>query len=176
MNWKVPLSDLSYGPEEAEAVAEVLQGRWLTMGAGTETFERSFAEYLGVRHAVAVSNATVALHLACLALGLGPGDEALVPSLSFVATANAVLYTGARVSFVDIQGPDDLTVSPAAIEQAITPQTKAILVMHYGGYPCRMETIGEIAARHNLAVIEDAAHAPGLGGVALQGDAAAFSV
>ena len=179
MSWRVPLSDLSFGPEEAEAVTEVIQGRWLTMGAVTEKFERSFAEYLGMRHAIAVSNATVALHLACLAAGLGPGDEALVPSLSFVATANAVLYTGAQVRFADILGPDELTVSPDALETAITPRTKAILVMHYAGYPCRMKAIMELASQHGLAVIEDAAHAPGvwLDGKALGGwgDAGCFS-
>ena len=161
MDWRVPLADLDYGEAEQQAVLDVLASRWLTMGAVTQEFEQSFAQTIGAGHAVAVSNATVALHLACLALGLGPGDEVILPSLSFVATANAVLYTGASVRFADVIDPHDLTISPAGIERQINPRTKAIVVMHYGGFPCRMPEIMEIAARHNLALIEDAAHAPG---------------
>ncbi|MCK4899604.1 MAG: DegT/DnrJ/EryC1/StrS family aminotransferase, partial [Anaerolineales bacterium] len=111
--------------------------------------------------AVAVTNATTALHLACLALEIGPGDEVIVPSLSFVATANAVLYTGADVRFADIIGPNELNIAPKSIEQHITPRTKAIIVVHYGGYPCRMQAIIELAHLYGLFVIEDAAHAPG---------------
>ena len=161
MEWRVPLADLDYGPEEQQAVLDVLNRRWLTMGAVTQEFERQFAEQVGAKHALAVSNATQALHLACLALGIGSGDEVIVPSLSFVATSNAVLYTGAQVRFADILGPDELTIDPQEIEKQITPRTRAIIVMHYAGYPCRMPAIMEIAARHGLAVIEDAAHAPG---------------
>jgi dTDP-4-amino-4,6-dideoxygalactose transaminase len=161
MNWRVPLADLDYGPEEEAAVLEVLRSKWLTMGAVTQQFEQEFSVLTGARHALALSNATVALHLACRVLGIGPGDEVIVPSLTFVATANAVLYTGAEVRFADIIGPDDLTISPASIEAAITPGTKAIIVMHYGGYPCRMDEIAVLAKRHGLALIEDAAHAPG---------------
>ena len=161
MAWIVPLADLDYGPEEDQAVLDVLHSKWLTMGAVTQAFEREFAAAHGAKHAVAVSNATQALHLACLALGIGPGDEVIVPSLSFVATANAVLYTGAEVRFADITGPDDLTIDPADIEQKITRRTKAIIVMHYAGFPCRMPEILAIARRHGLQVIEDTAHAPG---------------
>ena len=179
MEWKVPLADMDYGAEEESAVLNVLQSRWLTMGGITQAFEAQFAEFLGVKHALAVSNATVALHLACCALDIGPGDEVIVPSLSFVATSNAVLYTGAEVRFAEIQGEDDLTIAPASIEAQVTPRTKAIMVMHYGGYPCQMPAILEIARRRNLAVIEDAAHAPGasLDGKALGtwADAACFS-
>jgi dTDP-4-amino-4,6-dideoxygalactose transaminase len=179
VNWEVPLADLDYGSEEEKAILDVLRSRWLTMGGVTQEFELRFAEFVGVKHAVAVSNGTVALHLACLALGVGSGDEVIVPSLSFVATANAVLYTGADARFADIVGSEDLTISPQDIEEKITQQTKAIIVMHYGGYPCRMPEIMEIAARHNLAVIEDAAHAPGasLDGIALGawGDIGCFS-
>lgn len=159
--WQVPLADLDYGDEEKQAVLDVLDSRWLTMGAVTQKFETEFAAFTGAKHALAVSNATVALHLACLALGIGPGDEVIVPALTFVATANAVLYTGAQVRFADIIGPEELNISPEAIEKLITPHTKAIIVMHYGGYPCRMPEIMQIATRHHLAVIEDAAHAPG---------------
>ncbi|HUF37118.1 MAG TPA: DegT/DnrJ/EryC1/StrS family aminotransferase [Anaerolineales bacterium] len=179
MNWQVPLADLDYGPEEEEAVLGVLRSRWLTMGAVTKEFEARFAERHGAKHAIAVSNATQALHLACVAAGLGPGDEAIVPSMTFVATANAVRYTGAEVRFADITGPEELTLSPAGLEAAITPQTRAILAMHYAGFPCRMEPIREIAHRKNLFLIEDAAHAPGasLNGRALGtwGDAGCFS-
>jgi dTDP-4-amino-4,6-dideoxygalactose transaminase len=161
VDWRVPLADLDYGVEEQQAVLDVLRRRWLTMGSVTQDFECQFAEFLGVKYAIAVSNATMALHLACRVLGLGPGDEVIVPSLTFVATANAALYTGAEVRFADILGPTELNLSPSSIEKAITPKTKAIIIMHYGGYPCRLEAIQEIAKRHNLYVIEDAAHAPG---------------
>ena len=161
MAWRVPLADLDYGSEENQAVLDVLNSRWLTMGGITQEFERQFATFLGVKHALAVSNATVALHLACLALGIGAGDEVIVPSLSFVATSNAVLYTGAQVRFADILGAEELTIAPEEIERLITPQTRAIIVMHYGGYPCRMNEILKIASRYSLSVIEDAAHAPG---------------
>ena len=161
MEWRVPLADLDYGLEEENAVLAVLRSKWLTMGEVTDTFEHEFAAYHGAKHAIAVSNATQALHLACLALGIGPGDEVIVPSLSFVATANAVLYTGAEVRFADILGPDELTIDPGEIERLITPRTKAIIVMHYAGYPCRMPEIMALAERNGLPVIEDAAHAPG---------------
>lgn len=161
MDWRVPLADLDYGSEEETAVLKVLRSKWLTMGAITQEFEAQYAQMLGVKHSIAVSNATEALHLACLALGIGPGDEVIAPSLSFVATSNAVLYTGADVRFADIIGPDDLTINPDDIIRKITSKTKAIIVMHYGGYPCRMKEICEIAERSNLAIIEDAAHAPG---------------
>lgn len=160
-NWRVPLADLDFGAEENQAVLDVLNSRWLTMGAVTQEFERQFAALLGVKHALAVSNATVALHLACLCLGIGAGDEVILPSLTFVATSNAVLYTGAQVQFADIIGPDELTLDPQEIERLVTPRTRAVMVMHYAGYPCHMAAILEIARRHGLAVIEDAAHAPG---------------
>jgi len=161
MDWRVPLADLDYGIEEEEAVLSVLRSRWLTMGGVTQEFETQFAALTGSKFAFAVSNATEALHLACLALGIGAGDEVIVPSLTFVATANAVLYTGADVRFADIMGPDELTIDPAEIERQITPRTKAVIVMHYGGFPCRMKEIMALAAKHNLPVIEDVAHAPG---------------
>ncbi len=161
MNWRIPLSDVDFDEAELQAVTDVLKSKWLTMGAETQRFEQAFASFIGVKHAFAVSNATVALHLANAALGIGAGDEVLVPSLTFVATANAVKYTGATPVFVDITSQDDLSISPTAIEAAITPATKAITVMHYGGYLCDMEAINAIAGKHHLAVIEDAAHAPG---------------
>ena len=179
MNWKVPLADLDYGKEEEEAVLGVVRSRWLTMGAVTQRFEEEFARMCGAKHALAVSNATVALHLACLATGVGPGDEVIVPALTFVATANAVRYTGAEVRFADICGAEDLTIEPAEIERLVTPRTKGVIVMHYAGYACRMEAVMEIARRRGLRVIEDAAHSPGawLGGKHLGtwGDVGCFS-
>ena len=179
MAWRVPLVDLNYGKGETRAVLDVLEGGWLTMGQVTQDFEEQFAKFVGAKYALATSNATVALHLACLALGIGPGDEVIVPSLSFVATANAVLYTGAAVRFADIVGLDELNISPTEIEKQVTQRTKAIIVMHYGGYACQMPEILDIAARFGLSVIEDAAHSPGavLDGKALGtwGDVGCFS-
>lgn len=161
MNWRVPLADLNYDQAERKAVREVIESEWLTMGAVTQEFEEAFAESVGAKHAIAVSNATVGLHLANRALGVGPGDEVIVPSLTFVATANASLYQGAEPIFVDVVSESDFSLSPDAIEAAINERTKAIAVMHYGGYLCDMPAILEIARAHDLALIEDAAHAPG---------------
>jgi dTDP-4-amino-4,6-dideoxygalactose transaminase len=161
MEWKIPLSDIDFGPEERAAVEDVLRSKWLTMGAVTQEFEQNFAAYVGAKHAIAVTNATAALHLACAVAGLGPGDEAIVPSLTFVATANAVRYTGATPIFADISGENDLNISVESIERAITKQTRAILVVHYGGYACDMPSILKLARERDLKVIEDAAHAVG---------------
>lgn len=179
MQWKIPLSDIDFGPEESAAVAGVLQSKWLTMGSVTEEFEQAFAAYVGAKYAIAVTNATAALHLSCVVAGLGPGDEAIVPSLTFVATANAVRYTGATPVFADIAGGQDLNISYHSIEKAITERTRAILVMHYGGYACDMPSIMKLARERDLKVIEDAAHAVGseLGGIKLGiwGDIGCFS-
>ncbi len=161
MEWRVPLADVKLGIEEENAVLEVLRSGWLTMGEVTQAFEHELAAYVGAKHAFAVNNATAALHLACLAVGLGEGDEAIVPSLTFVATANAVRYTGAEAVFADIESEDWLCISPRAIEEKITGRTKAIVVMHYAGFACDMHEILRIADKYGLAVIEDAAHAIG---------------
>ena len=161
MNWRIPLADLDLGTEEMAAVQEVLQSRWLTMGEKTQIFERDFAQFSGAKHAIAVSNCTVGLHMACAAAGLGPGDEVIVPSLSFVATSNAVRYTGATPVFADVTSLDELTLSPQAVAACITPRTRAIIIMHYGGYACRMEEFFRLAEEHHLTLIEDAAHAVG---------------
>jgi dTDP-4-amino-4,6-dideoxygalactose transaminase len=161
MKWKYPLSDIDLGKEEEREVLKVLRTRWLSTGPVTERFEKAFSEYLGGGYAIAVSNGTAALHLALASLGLGGGDEVILPSFTFVATANAILYVGAKPIFADIIGPDELNISPQEIEKKITPRTKAIIVMHYGGYPCDMRSIMGIAKRYGLYVIEDSAHAPG---------------
>ena len=161
MDWKIPLTDIDIGPEEEAVVLEVLRRGWLTMGSETSAFEEEFAQRVNAKFAIAVTNCTAALHLTCLALDLGPGDEVIVPSLSFVATANAVRYTGAAPIFADIQSELDLNISAEAIVNRMTPRTRAIIVMHYAGYACDMPAVMEIAQRFDLHVIEDAAHAPG---------------
>ncbi len=161
MKWKYPLSDIDLGKEEEREVLKVLRSRWLSTGPVTEKFEKAFSEFLGGGEAIAVSNGTAALHLALASLGLSEGDEVILPSFTFVATANAVLYTGAKPVFADILGYENLNISPGEIEDKITRKTKAIMVMHYGGYPCDMGAILKIARRYGLPVVEDAAHAPG---------------
>ncbi len=161
MEWQIPLADIDFDSREEAAVLEVLKSRWLTMGGVTQAFEEEFGSYVGAHHAIAVANCTAALHLACLAVGLGPGDEVIVPSLTFVATANAVRYTGATPVFADIDSEQDLDISVNSIEQKLTKRTRAIMVMHYGGYACDMPGIIKLARAHGLKVIEDAAHAIG---------------
>ena len=161
MAWKIPLAEVQIGDEEKKAVLDVLDSGWLTMGAVTESFETHFAQFIGIKHAFAVSSCTSALHLACQVLDISPGDEIILPSLTFVATANAIHYTDAQPIFADITSENDLTISPEDIERRITPKTRAIMIMHYAGYPCDMPAIRDIADRHNLVLIEDAAHAVG---------------
>jgi dTDP-4-amino-4,6-dideoxygalactose transaminase len=161
LTWKIPLSDLDLGEEEIDAVTSVLRSKWLSMGPVTQQFEAAFAQYIGVKYAFAVNSGTAALHIACQVLGLGPGDEVILPSLTFVATANTVLYVGAIPVFADITSLADFNISPDDILKKITSRTKAITVVHFAGYPCQMDRIMEIARAHNLKVIEDAAHAPG---------------
>lgn len=157
--YRIPLFDLSYDDAEDAALRETLCSRWISMGPKTAELEARFAAALDVPHALAVTSGTAALHLALRVLDLGPGDEVIVPSLTFVATANAIRYVGATPIFCDIAGAHDLTLDPAALETLRTPRTKAVVVMHYGGFPCAMEAILAFARRHRLAVVEDAAHA-----------------
>ena len=161
MKWQYPLSDIDLGREEEREVLKVLRSKWLSTGPVTERFEKAYSRYLGGGFAVAVSNGTAALHLALACMDLKQGDEVILPSLTFVATANAVLYVGGKPIFADIVSTDDLNISPEEIEKKLSKRTKAILVMHYGGYPCDMESTLAIAKQHRLHVVEDAAHAPG---------------
>ncbi len=161
MSWRVPLADIDFDLQEEEAALRVIRSRWLSMGEETQGFEREFAEFSGAKHALAVSNATAALHLACIAAGIQPGDEVIVPSLSFVATANAVRYVGGTPIFADIESEDWLTIAPASIEKCISEKTRAVIVMHYAGFACDMPAIMDIAQKYNLMVIEDSAHAIG---------------
>lgn len=160
MEWAIPLTEPDIGAEEIEAVTRVLKSNWLAMGPVTAEFERQFAAKLGVRHAIAVNSCTSALHLANIACGVGAGDEVICPDLTFVASANASRYTGAAVVFAGVSSMNEPTISPLEIEQRITARTKAITVVHYAGFACRMKEIVAIAKRHGFKVIEDCAHAP----------------
>ncbi len=159
--WKYLLSDIDFDEHETNAVLNVLKSKWLSMGPKSKEFEEYFGQYVDVPYTLATANCTSALHMALISLGIGRGDEVIVPSLTFVATANVVLYTGARPVFADIVSLDCPLMDPQDIEKKITPQTKAIIVMHYAGYPCDMEQITALAKKHNLFIIEDAAHAVG---------------
>ena len=159
--WKIPLFDIGFNEKETVAVQKVLSSGWLTMGDQTERFEREFADFINVKHAIAVSNCTAALHLANLSLNLGENDEVICPSLSFVAGSNSIVYTGAKPVFADITDLNDFNISPEDIERKIGARTKAIQVVHYAGNPCNMDHIMEIANKHGVYVIEDCAHAPG---------------
>jgi len=161
MKWKVTLSDLNFDLREQRAVDRVIKSKWLTMGETVERLERNFANFVKAKHAVAVSSGTAALHLSMRALGINPGDEVIVPSLSFVASANAILYVDAKPVFVDISSLDDFNLSCDNLEKKITSKTKAIVVVHYGGYLADIERIKEIAKKHRLFIIEDSAHAIG---------------
>jgi dTDP-4-amino-4,6-dideoxygalactose transaminase len=161
LRWRVPLSDIVVDDELADAVLETVRSGWWSMGPRVEEFEREFAAFCDSPYAVAVANGTASLHLALLAVGCGPGDEVIVPSLNFVAAANAIVHTGAEPVFCDIIGADELNLDPGDVAAAVTPRTKAVLALHYAGYPCAMDAIAEIADLHGLVVLEDAAHAPG---------------
>lgn len=160
MKWKITLCEPDIGQEEINAVTKVLKSKWLTMGEVTQKFEKAFAEKIGVMHAFAVTNCTVALHIANVVLGIKSDDEVICPALTFVATANAIRYTGANVVFADSISEEDLTIDPKDIEAKITKRTKAIIIVHYAGFPCNMDKILEIAKKYNLKIIEDCAHAP----------------
>lgn len=148
------------GPAEIEAVTDVLRSGWLSSGPVTEEFEGKYAAALGVESAVAVSSGTAALHLAVLALGLGPGDEVVLPSLNFVSAAATVALSGATPVFADVKGPHDLCIDPEDAARRITPRTRAIVAMHYGGYAADLTALARLARTHGLALIEDCAHAP----------------
>jgi dTDP-4-amino-4,6-dideoxygalactose transaminase len=169
------LSEPILGSEEKAALCAVIDSGWLTMGDRVAEFEKAFAALHGADAAVAVNSCTAALHLALLALGVGPGDEVLVPSLTFVATASAVLYTGAAPVFVDIESLNSPHISLEDARQKLTPNTRAVVVMHYGGYLVDLVAWRRFADENGLVLIEDAAHAPGMSQVGSISDAAVFS-
>jgi dTDP-4-amino-4,6-dideoxygalactose transaminase len=178
-DWKVPLADVRLRAEEIEAATATYRSGWLSMGPRTEELERAFEAYTGAEHALAAANGTAALHLITAGLGLGPGDEVVVPSLTFVATVNSIAYTGARPIFAEIAGLTEPWLSARAAEAAITPRTKAIMTMTYGGHPGELEQLRALAEDRGIVLLEDAAHAAGsrLGGRHLGtiGVAGAFS-
>ena len=159
--WSIPLSDLTLRPELSEAASGVVASGWWSMGPKVAEFEAAFADALESSHALAVANGTAALHLALLAVGCGPGDEVVLPSLTFVAAANTVRRVGATPVFCDIVGEGDLNLDPEDLDRAVTPKTRAILVLHYGGFACDMASVLDVAGAKDIRVIEDSAHAPG---------------
>lgn len=156
----IPIARPSFGRAEEDAVVEVLRSGWVSQGPRVAEFERRFAEYVGAAHAIAVSSCTTALHLALLAAGVEPGDEVICPSLSFIATANAIVYAGATPVFADIDRAT-YNLNPESVESSITVRTKAILLVHQIGLPSRIDEMQSIASRHGLILIEDAACAIG---------------
>jgi len=156
----IPVSRPFFGPEEEALVAQVLRSGWVAQGPRVTELEKRFAEYVGAKHAIAVSSCATALHLVMTILGLHPGDEVICPSLSFIATANCIVHGGGTPVFVDVD-PVTYNLSPERVEEAITPRTRAIMAVHQVGLPAAMNEILAIAARHNLPVIEDAAPAVG---------------
>jgi perosamine synthetase len=156
----IPITKPLFSEDEERAVVEVLRSGWVVQGPKVAAFERVVANYVGVPHAIATSSCTTALHLALVLLGIGPGDEVIVPSFTFIATANVVCYTGATPVFVDID-PQTYNLDPNRLETAVTPRTKAIMPVHQIGLAADMDRLNAIANRYGLAVIEDAAPALG---------------
>lgn len=156
----IPVFDLRIEQEDLDAVEQTLRSGWWTMGPRVEEFEIHFAEHLGCRHVVATSSCTTALHLSLLTAGVGPGDEVIVPSFTFVATVAAVIQAGATPIFADILGQDDLCMDPEHAESLIGPRTKAILPVHYGGYAASPQRLEAVCMERGLVLLEDCAHAP----------------
>lgn len=156
----IPYGTQSITEEDIQAVVDVLRSDYLTTGPTVASFEKAVADYVGAKYAVAISNGTAALHAACFAAGIQPGDEVITTPITFAASANCALYCGATPVFADID-PVTYNISPEDIERKITSKTKAIIPVHYTGQPCEMDKIYEIAHKHNLVVIQDAAHALG---------------
>ena len=148
------------GPEEVDEVIDTLRSGWIGTGPKTQLFEKNFADYIGCRHALAVNSCTAGLHLSLLLSGVRPGDEVITTPMTFAATANVIMHAGARPVFVDVE-PGTLNIDPGLIESAITPRTRAILPVHFGGLPCDLDRIDATARRYGLQIIEDAAHAIG---------------
>jgi perosamine synthetase len=175
----IPVAAPALAGNEKKYVMDCLESTWISStGSYIARFESAFADFCGVKHAVSCSNGTAALHLALMALGIGPGDEVIVPTLTFVATANAVTYCKARPVFVDAE-PETWNIDPSLIEAKITPRTKGIIVVHLFGHPVDMDAVLSVARRHRLFVLEDAAQAHGADykgkKVGSLGDVATFS-
>jgi dTDP-4-amino-4,6-dideoxygalactose transaminase len=159
-NPAIPLFDLRMEDEDLAAVEAVLRAGRLAPGPAVESFERAFAEHLGARHGIAIANCSAALHLAYLAAGVGPGDEVVVPSITFAATAAAAVYLGATPVFADSVSERDIGIDPADVERLISDRTRAVCAMHYAGYPADVARLRELCDERGIALVEDAAHAP----------------
>ena len=156
----LPYGRQSIDEDDIQAVVDVLRGERVTCGPAVDAFEQAFATYVDATHAVAVSNGTAALHATMFALGIGPGDEVIVPPMTFAATANAVVFQGGTPVFADVDA-DTLLIDPASVESRITPRTRAIIAVDYTGQPCDYDALREISKKHQLALVADACHAAG---------------
>src|SRR5512140_112550 len=157
---RIPFAKPSIDEDDVAAVVETLRSGWLTSGPNVRGLEAELAEYCGAKCVNAVNSATAAMHLALAAWGIGPGDEVITTPYTFTATASVIVHVGATPVLADIR-EGDANIDPAAIERAITPHTRAVIPVHYGGEPCDMDAIMDIAGRNGLKVLEDAAHAVG---------------
>lgn len=156
----IPYGHQYIDKSDIETVVKVLKSDWITQGPKIKSFEDALCKYTGAKYAVAVSSGTAALHIACLAAGIKPGDEVITPAVTFIASSNCVLYCGGVTVFVDVQ-LDTANINPQKIINSINKRTKAIIAVHFAGYPCNLEAISVLARKHNLILIEDAAHALG---------------
>jgi len=177
--WKIPYFDMVLGQEEEAALIEVVRSGWLTIGPKVEAFESAFAAFLGGGECIAVSSCTAALHTVLSIVGVGSGDEVLIPGLTFVADLNVVIATGATPIPIDCTSKSDWNISVEEVITKITPKTKAVIALHYAGVPCEIEKLASICKERGIVLIEDTAHALGtrLGGksIGLFGDFACFS-
>lgn len=160
MIYQIPLFNLNFDEREAQAAYDTIKSGWISTGPKNDELEKMFVNMLHVNYAVSVTNCTDALHLCCIVCGIGPGDEVIVPSLTFAASANCVRYAGGTPVFADIVGPEHINIDPEDVLHKITSKTKAIVVVHMAGFPAKMDEILDIAKEYNLKVIEDACHGP----------------
>src|SRR5580700_6056540 len=160
-DWRVPLTDIAMPEQDVEAVLDCLRSGWLTMGPRTKAFEEALARYVGTPNAATVSSGTAALHLACLAAGLGPGDEVIVPAFTFVASASAPRYVGAEPILCDVRSAHDFNLDVEDVARRITPCTRAVIAVHFCGYPADVLALRKLCDEHGLVLIEDCAQAIG---------------
>jgi dTDP-4-amino-4,6-dideoxygalactose transaminase len=160
-DWVVPLTDIAMPEQDVQAVLDCLQSGWLTMGPRTQAFEAALSAYVGSPHAITVSSGNAALHLSCLAAGIGAGDEVIVPSFTFVASASAARYVGAEPVLCDVRSPLDFNIDPEDVARRITPRTRAVVAVHFCGYPADLDPLRALCDEHGLVLIEDCAQAIG---------------
>jgi dTDP-4-amino-4,6-dideoxygalactose transaminase len=160
-DWRVPLTDIAVPEEDVQAVLDCLESGWLTMGPRTQAFEQGLADFVGTPHAVTVSSGTAALHLALLAAGVGPGDEVIAPAFTFVASASTARFVGAEPVLCDVKSAVDFNIDPVDVERRITPRTRAVVAVHFCGYPADVLELRELCDERGLILIEDCAQAIG---------------